>query len=217
METQARENPAVSLLHERMEGDLTLIGLTGGIACGKSTVSGMIRERGIPVIDADQIARDVVRPGEPAYGRIVERFGRGILSDDRTIDREKLGAIVFSDEGKRSLLEAVTHPRIFHAIVEEVRRLRRERKPKAVVVDAALLFESGLADGMDWNVVVSVPEEIQIPRLMARDGVAEDEARRRVAAQMPASEKTERARYVIDNSGSLEATRAQVAMAFSSF
>lgn len=212
MEDQARENPAVALLHERIESDLKLIGLTGGIACGKSTVSGMMRELGLPVIDADQIARDVVRPGEPAYRAIVEEFGRDILNDDATIDREKLGALVFADEEKRKKLEALTHPPVFRAIAEEVRRLARERRAKAIVIDAALLFESGLSDSMDETVVVSVPEEIQRARLMERDGLSLEDARRRIASQMPTAQKEELAKYILDNSGDRDTTRATVAL-----
>lgn len=212
MEDQARENPAVALLHERIESDLKLIGLTGGIACGKSTVSGMMRELGLPVIDADQIARDVVRPGEPAYRAIVEEFGRDILNDDATIDREKLGALVFANEEKRKLLESLTHPHVFRAIAEEVRRLARERRAKAIVIDAALLFESGLSDSMDETVVVSVPEEIQRARLMERDGLSLEDARRRIASQMPTAQKEELAKYILDNSGDRDTTRATVAL-----
>jgi len=215
MEAQARESPAVALLHERIEGDLKLVGLTGGIACGKSTVSGMLREMGLPVVDADQIARDVVRPGEPAYDEIVGEFGKdpGILNDDGTLDRERLGEAVFADPEKRRRLEAITHPRIFRAIAEEVHRLRRERRPRAVVVDAALLFESGLSESMDRNLLVTAPEDLQILRLTARDGLSEAAARLRIASQMPASEKAEIADYVIDNSGDLETTRAQLGLA----
>jgi dephospho-CoA kinase len=211
MELQARSNPAVALLHERIGGDLKLVGLTGGIACGKSIVSGMLREMGVPVIDADQIARDVVRPGEPAHKRIVREFGPNILNDDRTIDRERLGALVFADAERRRRLEGITHPEIFRAIAQEVQRLRSERHAKLVVVDAALLFESGLAGSLDHNIVVTAPERIQIGRLMARDGLTEAEAHRRIAAQMPSTEKEGLAQFIIDNSGSLEETRRAVA------
>lgn len=214
MEIQARENPAVALLHERMEGNVTLIGLTGGIACGKSTVSGILREMGLPVIDADQIARDVVRPGEPAYDEIVAEFGRGVIAGDGTIDRERLGALIFEDDDKRRSLEAITHPCIFRAIAQEVARLRRERNPKTIVVDAALLFESGLADCMDKNVAVTASEDVQLRRLMERDRLDETAARRRIAAQMPSSEKAERAHLLIDNSGTLEETQAAVRALF---
>jgi dephospho-CoA kinase len=213
MEIQARENPAVALLHERMEGGLALIGLTGGIACGKSTVSGILKEMGWPVIDADQIARDVVRPGSPAYDEIIAEFGN-VLAADGTLDRERLGALVFENEERRLRLEAITHPYIFRAISEEVARLRRERNPKAVIVDAALLFESGLADCMDKTVVVTADEEIQLRRLMERDRLDEGAARRRIASQMTSAEKIERANLVIDNSGSLEETRGAVQALF---
>jgi dephospho-CoA kinase len=216
MEIQARENPAVALLHERMEGNVTLIGLTGGIACGKSTVSGILREMGLPVIDADQIARDVVRPGEPAYDEIAAEFGKDIIAGDGTIDREKLGALVFEDEEKRRRLEAITHPVIFRAIAQEVARLRLERNPKSIVVDAALLFESGLSDYMDKNVAVTVSDDLQLTRLMERDHLDENAARLRMASQMPSSEKAERAHLLIDNSGTLEETRGAVRALFAS-
>jgi dephospho-CoA kinase len=210
MQAQAREHPEVALLHERLGGDVKLIGLTGGIGCGKSTVSGILREMGLPVIDADQIARDVVRPREPAYSEIVRHFGKKILGEGDAIDRERLGALVFADGEKRKRLEAITHPFIFRAIADEVRRLSLERKAKVVVVDAALLFESGLSDSMDSNIVVTVPEEIQVSRLMARDGITEESARRKIAAQMSMSEKAGKADHIIDNSGGLLDTRAAV-------
>ncbi|HEX5037073.1 MAG TPA: dephospho-CoA kinase [bacterium] len=215
MEAQAREHPEVALLHERLGGDVKLVGLTGGIGCGKSTVSGILRELGLPVIDADQIARDVVRPGEPAYLEIVRRFGQEILDESGSVDRERLGSLVFADGEKRKVLEAITHPFIFRAIADEVHRLSRERKAKVVVVDAALLFESGLSDSMDANIVVSVPEDVQVSRLMARDGISEESAREKIAAQMPTTDKVEKADHVIDNSGGLLDTRAAVLEMFS--
>lgn len=215
METQAREHPEVALLHERLGSDVKLVGLTGGIGCGKSTVSGILRELGLPVIDADQIARDVVRPGEPAYLEIIRQFGKVILDESGSVDREHLGALVFADAEKRKTLEAITHPFIFRAIADEVRRLSRERKARVVVVDAALLFESGLSDSMDANIVVSVPEDVQISRLMARDGISEESARKKIAAQMPTADKVEKADHVIDNSGGLLDTRTAVLEMFS--
>lgn len=211
MENQARENPAVALLHERI-GGVKLIGLTGGIACGKSTVSGMLKELGLPILDADQIARDVVRPGEPAYDEIVREFGTGILNQDQTLNRERLGAIVFNDEIKRRHLEEITHPHVFRVLADQVKRLAQEQHAKAIVIDAALLFESGLADSMDETLVVSVPEDIQLARLMARDGIDRETALRKIASQMPTAEKEERAGHVLDNSGDLETTRAAVAL-----
>jgi dephospho-CoA kinase len=209
MKGQAKKSPEVALLHERLEGKIRMIGLTGGIASGKSTVARFFKEAKIPLIDADEIAREVVRPGEKAYREIVQSFGEGILKEDRTLDRENLGRIVFGDESKRSLLESITHPEIFKEINKRVQALKK-RKAKAAVVDAALLFESGLHRHMHKNILVRVDPEVQLRRLMKRDSLSEIQAWQRVLSQMPTPEKEKFADFVIDNSGSPEETRRQV-------
>lgn len=210
METQARENPLIALLHERLEGKIKLIGLTGGIASGKSLIAGFFRDHKIPVIDADEIAREVVQPKKPAYRQIILSFGEGILKPDGTIDRERLGGIVFTDERKRRLLESITHPEISKEILKRVKDLKKKAAP-LVVIDAALLFESGLDQPMHKNILVRIDPEVQLRRLTERDRIPEAQAWPRILAQMPTPEKQKLADFVIDNSGSPEETRSQVA------
>ncbi|RNB70044.1 dephospho-CoA kinase [Brevibacillus panacihumi] len=186
-----------------------ILGLTGGIATGKSTVTGMLRERGIPVIDADQIARDVVEPGKPAYEAIVAHFGREILLADGQIDRKKLGEIVFSDESERQKLNAIVHP--------EVRRVMREEAEAAekngasiVFMDIPLLFESKLQHMVDKIVVVYAPAHMQLARMMERDEMQEEQAQKRLRAQLPIDQKKAEADFLIDNSRSREEAERQV-------
>lgn len=186
-----------------------ILGLTGGIATGKSTITGMLRERGIPVIDADQIARDVVEPGKPAYEAIVAHFGREILLADGQIDRKKLGEIVFSDESERQKLNAIVHP--------EVRRVMREEAEAAekngasiVFMDIPLLFESKLQHMVDKIVVVYAPAHMQLARMMERDELQEEQAQKRLRAQFPIDQKKADADFLIDNSGSREEAERQV-------
>jgi len=186
-----------------------ILGLTGGIATGKSTITGMLRERGIPVIDADQIARDVVEPGKPAYEAIVAHFGREILLADGQIDRKKLGEIVFSDELERQKLNAIVHP--------EVRRVMREEAETAekngasiVFMDIPLLFESKLQHMVDKIVVVYAPAHMQLARMMERDELQEEQAQKRLRAQFPIDQKKADADFLIDNSGSREEAERQV-------
>ncbi|KZE48817.1 dephospho-CoA kinase [Brevibacillus parabrevis] len=186
-----------------------ILGLTGGIATGKSTVTGMLRERGIPVIDADQIAREVVEPGKPAYEAIVRHFGRDILLEDGQIDRKGLGEIVFSDESERQKLNAIVHP--------EVRRVMREEAEAAeangadiVFMDIPLLFESKLQHMVEKIVVVYAPCDMQLARMMERDELEEEQAQKRLRAQFPIDQKKLEADFLIDNSFSREETERQV-------
>ena len=187
---------------------MDVIGLTGGIASGKSTVAAMLRDLGATVIDADEASRAVVEPGTPGLRAIVEAFGREILDGDR-LDRWKLGAIVFEDEAARRRLEAITHP-LVRAWMAERQREAEERGEERVVLDIPLLYESGLDRGLKAVIVVYAPAEVEMERLMARNGFGREEAGRRVAAQMPIEEKKARATYVIDNSGTREQTLEQV-------
>ncbi|MEQ6375694.1 dephospho-CoA kinase [Bacillaceae bacterium S4-13-58] len=175
-----------------------VIGLTGSIASGKSTVSLMFDDIGIPVIDADKIARIVVRPGEKAYHQIIEHFGEGILREDKTIDRKKLGSIVFKDEEKRKVLNQMVHPAVRERMIKE-RDLVKEKNEKAVVLDIPLLFESKLEHLVDWTLVVFVNEEVQLKRLMDRDGYTEEEALDRIQSQIPVFKKASQADEVINN------------------
>ncbi|HEY6591636.1 MAG TPA: dephospho-CoA kinase [Actinomycetota bacterium] len=180
---------------------MLLVGLTGGIASGKSTVSAMLAEQGAEVIDADHIARQVVMPGTPAWCKIRDHFGPGVLHPDGQIDRQALADIVFADKTKLVLLNEITHPAIFARIAD---RLEEHHDQDVVVVlDAALLIEAGLSDGVDVVIVVHSPQEIQLERLAAK-GMGERDASDRIAAQLAPEKRLARADIVIDNSGSLE-------------
>lgn len=188
---------------------MRIIGLTGGVGSGKSTVAGMFREEGIPVVDADRISREVSSPGRPAFAEIVRRFGREILLPDGRIDRKRLGAIVFSDAGKRAELEAITHPRIAEGIREAVSALAAEGHA-VVLVEAALIHEKGRAGMFESVIGVRCKRRLQIERIMSRDGVRREEVERIVSSQMDPEEKARACDHVIDNSGDLAATRSQV-------
>ena len=187
-----------------------IIGLTGGIACGKSTVAQMLVDRGARLIDADQIAREVVLPGTPALQEIAARFGPSVLKEDGSLDRKRLGDIVFSDPEAKRDLERILHPRIRRVIRERKEQLVSEDPRRPVIVDVPLLFESGMADGYDEIMVVYVPEEVQLRRLMERDGLTREQALGRIRAQWPIEEKKKLADVVIDNSGTLKETEDQI-------
>ena len=190
-------------------GRLVKIGLAGGIGTGKSTVASMLKEMGIPVINSDEVAREVTEPGSEGYKKVVEAFGRGILNSDGTINRKKLGSIVFSDESKRRILEKILHPLILGRIRARLDELKRAGC-EFVVLEVPLLFEKGLDRNMDFNVVVYTDEKTQLERLTRRDGLTLKEALSRIKSQMPLSEKVKRADFVIDNSGDLSYTKRQV-------
>jgi len=186
-----------------------IIGLTGGIASGKSTVAKMLRELAIPVIDADEIAREVVQIGEDAYLQIVEQFGEGILQEDKNIDRLKLGSIVFNDEAKRKLLNRIVHPAIRQRMMQKKEEYASVGE-QTVVLDIPLLFESNLTHLVHKTIVVYVDDQIQLERLMERNGFSKEEAEVRIRAQLPLKEKVKKADAVIDNNGSLAQTKAQL-------
>lgn len=187
-----------------------IIGLTGGIATGKSTVSAMLAELGASIVDADQVAREVVLPGEPALRQVAEVFGQAVLQEDGTLNRKKLGKIVFADENKRKQLEAILHPAIRRVMAERIDRLERENPARLVVADIPLLYEVGLDSLYPEVLLVYAPAPVQMKRLAERDGLTEREARQRLDAQMPIETKKRKATWVIDNSGTLEETRRQV-------
>jgi dephospho-CoA kinase len=193
-----------------MQRPFLLVGLTGGIATGKSTVSAILRALGAVIIDADLLAREVVEPGEPALAEIAQEFGPGVLTADGRLDRKALGAIVFADPARRKRLEALTHPRIRERFQRHLDDLTARGFRGVVVFDAPVMIESGNYKNMDRLVVVAADEATQVARLMARDGIGAGEARQRIASQMPVAEKAKLADHVIDNSGSLAATEAQV-------
>ena len=187
-----------------------LVGLTGGIATGKSTVSAMFAHLGAKIVDADLLAREVVMPGQPAHAEIVKEFGPDVLQEDGSLDRKRLGAIVFVDAAKRKRLEAITHPAIFVRQQRILSVYEEEAYEGIVIWDAALLIESSSAKRMDRVVVVVADPATELERLMARDGFSEEEARRRIASQMPLAEKVKLADHVIDNSGSRAETERRV-------
>lgn len=182
------------------------VGLTGNIAAGKSTVAAWLAEGGCNVIDADLLARECLEPGRPAHLEVVEAFGREILRPDGQIDRQALGRRAFSDRRARRRLEEILHPRIQE---EEEARWAREDGDGIVVTEAALLYEAGAVHRYHRMVVVTAPEDVRLRRLL-QEGLPEEQARERMAAQMEQAEKARRADYVVDNGGSLEATRSQV-------
>ncbi len=197
-----------------MASDRTrVIGLTGGIASGKSTVAAMLRELGARVIDADAIAREVVEPGQPALAEIAAAFGPEVLGPDGRLDRKRLGAIAFADPDRRRALNAITHPRIAAEAARRLDAARAEGAP-AVVYEAALIVENGLHLGMDGLIVVAAPPEVQRARLMARDALDEEAVGQRLAAQAALEAKLAVADWIIDNTGPVEQTRAQVEAAW---
>ena len=187
-----------------------LVGLTGSIATGKSTVSRMFAHLGARVIDADLLAREVVMPGQAAHARIVEEFGPQVLQQDGALDRKALGAVVFADAAKRKRLEEITHPAIGLRQQRILSVLDEEAFEGVVIWDAALLFEGGGAAKMDRVVVVYADPETERRRLVERDGLSDADARARIASQMPVAEKAKLAHHVIDNSGTREETERRV-------
>jgi dephospho-CoA kinase len=187
-----------------------LFGLTGGIATGKSTVSAMFRALGCEIIDADQLAREVVEPGEPALRAIAAEFGAGVLRPDGTLDRAALGAIIFADPARRKRLEEITHPAIRDRFTRRVAALIEAGFTGVALFDAAVMVETGGYKHLDGLIVVVADEPRELARLMARDGIGREEALRKIRSQMPVAEKARLADYVIDNNGDRSATEAQV-------
>jgi dephospho-CoA kinase len=184
-----------------------LVGLTGGIGSGKSTVSAMLAERGAVVIDADVIAREVVEPGQPAYAAVVERFGTDVVAPDGTLDRTAIAAIVFNDRDALKDLEAITHPAVGARMVELMQA--QAETDNVVVLDVPLLVEKGTYETAG-TIVVDVDPEIAVRRLVEQRGMAEDDARRRMAAQVSREERLAKADFVLANDGTLEDLRAEV-------
>jgi len=188
---------------------MRVYGLTGNIGSGKSTVAAMLREAGIPVLDADRISREVTAPGGSAYDAVVREFGREIVLGDGSIDRKRLGEIVFADPLSRERLERITHPAILEAMKEAIAGIEREGHP-AVVVEATLIHESGRKGLSEAVISVTCDRETAISRLVARDGMTRGQAEARLRAQMSADRKAGASDYVIDNSASPEETSRQV-------
>ncbi len=184
-------------------------GLTGNIGSGKSTVASIFAELGAHVIDADVVSHTLLEPGTEVYQKVVEAFDAGIRRPDGTIDRKKLGEIVFSSDEKRQILNGIVHPAVRTVVLGRIVELEQSARAGIVVVDAALMVETGFYKLFDKVVVAACSEAVQIARTMSRDGFTAEEARARAAAQMPMGEKVKVADYVIDTSGTLRHTREQ--------
>ena len=185
------------------------LGLTGGIASGKSAVAAMLRELGFSVLDADSLAHKLIEPGQPAYEEVLREFGPTIKDGEGRVDRAKLGALVFADRTKLDRLNAIIHPRVAEMVLRQFDEWRRNGTRDAAFVEAALLIESGIHKHLDGLVVAWCRPEQQLERLTAR-GLSQDDARRRISAQMPVEEKLRLATEKIDCSGTLEQTRVQI-------
>ncbi|MCA0171616.1 dephospho-CoA kinase [Bacillus sp. RAR_GA_16] len=185
------------------------IGLTGGIASGKSTVAEMIRRYNLPIVDADVMARKVVEPGEPALEKIFQLFGEDMKAEDGGLDRKKLGSVIFKDEEKRNVLNQVLHPAIRKGMLDQAAAYKKQGSTH-VVFDIPLLFESQLTHMVDQTLLVYVDAKTQLSRLVNRDGSTEEEALDRIQSQMPIEEKKDLADEVIDNTGRREETEEQL-------
>lgn len=186
------------------------IGLTGGIATGKSTVAALLKEKGAVIIDADIIARELVEPGRPAWQEIVDWLGRDILHLDGSINRERLGALVFSDEPARRKLNAILHPRVGQEMALRAEAARAANPQTVLVYDVPLLIEAGMQQAVDQVLLVYSSHKTQLRRLLVRDNLTREEALKRIRSQMPIEEKKKYAHAVIDNSGSRAQTARQV-------
>jgi len=188
---------------------MRLIGLTGGIASGKSTVAALLSRRGAVVVDADALAHEVLLPDGPAFDDVVARFGREVLDGTGAVDRSALGDIVFADSALRADLERITHPRI-NTLMQERLAAALDSGAPLVVADIPLLFERDLESAFDGTMLVYVPPAVQLRRLRDRDGLDDMSAQRRIVAQLPIDDKRARATWIIDNAGDVDATAAQV-------
>lgn len=186
------------------------LGLTGGIACGKSTIADLLVRRGAILIDADQLAREVVEPGSPVLEEVARHFGQAVLKEDGSLDRKRMGEIIFANPGLRKRLEEVLHPPIRRLIQERMTKAEHSHPGRLVVVDIPLLYESGMKDLVSEVMVVYIPKELQLERLMKRDSLTREQVEQRLSAQMPIEEKKGLADFVIDNSGTIEQTERQI-------
>ncbi len=193
---------------------MLIVGLTGGIASGKSLVAGIFKGLGAHIIDADRIVRELLEPGQEAWKEVSEYFGNDIMMPDKCIDRKKLGQIVFSDPEKRAWLNRCLHPRVFEAYAARVRRLCARTQDAVVVFDAALLMETGFHKKMDKTVLVYAHSDQQLARLMERDRFTPEQALARIQSQMPLGEKRRYADYVIENTGTREETERRAREVF---
>jgi dephospho-CoA kinase len=193
---------------------MLIVGLTGGIASGKSTVARMFSEEGGYVVDTDMISREVVTPGKRGWQEVVNFFSRDILNSDGTLNRKKLGDIVFSNPEKRKKLEEILHPKIYEEQTKKIREILKRNNRAIVIVDVPLLIEVNKHKSFDRVILVYVSPQIQIERLMKRDGLSLGDAHRRISSQMSIDSKVKYAHYVINNEGSLKKTRERVKEVF---
>ncbi len=187
-----------------------IIGLTGGIACGKSTVARTLKSKDAIIIDADRESKQLMKAGSPIWTKLIAEFGREILNPDNTINRRRLGNMVFGDGYKLKKLNSIVHPGVIEQIAGKIRRYKEEGRWPAIVLDAPLLYEVGAEKLVDFTWVVAVDRQTQINRLLARDKITPEQASQRIEAQMPLEEKVARADAVIINTGSRRATRELV-------
>lgn len=192
-----------------------IVGITGGIACGKSTAAQMLAEKGAIPINVDEIGHQLLRRGSPIINELIEIFGSGVLDDSGNVSRENLGAVVFSDRNARERLNHILHPLIIQQSRTEARQLAAETPSCVVLIDAPLLIEAGAQDTVDYIVVVTVSPEIQVQRLLNRSAaqnknLSQADAQARIDAQMPLSEKIKFADFVIENNGTIDALRCAV-------
>jgi dephospho-CoA kinase len=195
---------------------MLVVGLTGGIASGKSTVSRLFQEAGIPVICADELAREAVKRGSVGLEEIRQAFGNAVFDRDGALDRKAMANVIFRDESKRKILEAIIHPRVAEEKTRILTDLERNGH-SVVIVDVPLLYESGWQTAFDLVVVVYVPREVQEQRLMSRDGISLEEATARLHAQLPLEKKKELADRIVDNTGDVAHTRSQVEQLLAEF
>lgn len=189
---------------------LRRVGLTGGIATGKTTVCRMLEERGILILDADRIAQDLMHPGKPCYEPVVQAFGQEICDDAGRIDRQRLGSLVFREAAQLEKLNQIVHPVVKREILEQLSALESAEPSRKIIVDASVMIESGFHRDFQFLIVVTCQPGQQVERLKSRNGFSEAEARRRMESQLPLEEKNALADFVVDNSGTLENTRFQV-------
>lgn len=189
---------------------MRVVGLTGGIGTGKSTASEYLRKQGFSIIDADRISREIVEPGTLLLKELEKNFGSGIIKDDGTLDRKALAAIVFSDKEKKSRLDGLMHGHILDEIERKISE-SQSGEGRGIIVDAPLLFETGLEKKCDQVWLITADEKLRILRVCERDGMDPEEVRARIQNQMADEEKKERAHRIVDNSGSKEALLAQLA------
>ncbi|HEX4968528.1 MAG TPA: dephospho-CoA kinase [Nitrospiraceae bacterium] len=193
---------------------MIVVGLTGGVATGKTTVAKMFKQCGAAVIDADQLAHDVVMPGKPSWRQVVKAFGKAVLNPDRTLNRRELGALVFGNRAKLRRLERIIHPRVAREQQRLVRRIAKGKPHSVIIYEVPLLFEAGVDKRVDTTIVVTANRETQITRLKKRNGLTRAEAIRRIRSQMPLAKKIQRADHVLNGAFPRPSLRKQVGQLF---